>query len=56
MAHRHHAPLQPSMWFCPDSSACAAERRFHLAGANPARQLMLQSAAIGAGHGGNDMG
>ena len=34
---------------------CAVERRRLLAGANPARQLLLQPVAIGAGYGGNDM-
>ena len=33
---------------------CAVERRCVLAGANPARQLLLQPVAIGAVRGGND--
>ena len=36
-------------------SQCAVERRLHLAGAKPARQLSLQPVAVGAVHGGNDM-
>ena len=35
--------------------ACAAERRFRLAGASSAWQPALPPVAIGAGHGGNDM-
>ena len=39
---------------CPvlRSYECAVERRHSLASANPARQLSLQSVAIGAGYGG----
>ena len=56
----HNIGLRPYRYWARLRAArakfpCAVERRFHLAGANPARQLMLQPAAIGAGHGGNDM-
>ena len=35
---------------------CAVTRRYSSAGANPARQLLLQPAAVGADDGGNDIG
>ena len=37
-------------------AACAVERRFRLAGANPVQQLTLRLVAARAVHGGNDMG
>ena len=38
------------------STPCAVERRFLLAGVNPAHQLSLRVVAARAVHGGNDMG
>ncbi len=53
-----HSFLVTAQARTPESTSpcltCAVERRYVLAGSNPARQLLLQPLAIGAVRGGND--
>ena len=54
---RSALPKQPPALKKPKlRTACAVERRFRLAGANPVQQLTLRLVAARAVHGGNDMG